>query len=75
LLSDEEVMMLLLFGDNRTDKLPTCRRVSISFSSALLLSNIAPEHKRQMLVARTTRQGKDEKHWLTSTAGTSPAFP
>lgn len=30
----------LLFVDNRTDNLPTCRRVSISFSYALLLSNI-----------------------------------
>lgn len=63
----------LLFGDNKTDNLPTRRRASISFSSALLLSNTVLERKRQMLLTRIIKQGKDEKHWLTSTAGTPPA--
>lgn len=63
----------LLFGDNNTDNLPTRRRASISFSSAFLLSNTVLEHERQMLLTRIIKQGKDEKHWLTSTAGTPPA--
>lgn len=60
----------LLFGDNSPDNLPTRGRASISFSSALLLSNTVLERKRQMLLTRIIKQGKDEKHWLTSTAGT-----
>lgn len=62
-----------LLCDNSTDNLPTCRRVKISVSYVLLLGNTAPEHKRWILLARIMRQGKDEKHWLTSTAGTPPA--
>lgn len=63
----------LLFGDNRPDNLPTRGRANISFSSALLLSNTVLERKRQMLLTRIIKQGKDEKHWLTSTAGTPSA--